>query len=128
MNWRLILWGGLGTVGSVAAVGGAMDSFTSSGTGYQHRADAKREAGATLAALKPPKRRRPQIATETTDYLTPYGILRRSDVADVALLATESGPVKLYPALKVKPQATVAEFDAKYPDGADYVIVPAMKS
>ena len=27
---------------------------------------------------------------------------------------------------EVEPQATIAEFDAKYADGADYVIVPAM--
>ena len=42
----------------------------------------KQEADALLAALKPPKRQRPLIAivgindaTETTDYLMPYGIL-----------------------------------------------------
>jgi transcriptional regulator GlxA family with amidase domain len=56
----------------------------------------------------------------------PLGILRRADVADVVLLSTQPGPVKLYPALQVDPQATVAEFDAQHPDGADYVIVPAM--
>ena len=68
-----------------------------------------------FAALKPPKRQRPLIAivgindaTEATDYLMPYGILRRSDVADVVLLATEPGPVTLYPALKIEPDATVA--------------------
>src|SRR5690606_7367549 len=44
----------------------------------------------------------------------------------VMLLATEPGPVRLYPALTVEPDATIAEFDARYPDGADYVIVPAM--
>ena len=111
-----------------------MDSFPSSGA-HQTAAPpiGKEEADALLAALKPPKRRRPLIAivgindaTEVTDYLMPYGILRRADVADVVPLATEPGPVKLYPALKVEPQATVAEFDAQHPDGADYVIVPAM--
>ena len=56
----------------------------------------------------------------------PYGILRRADVADVVLLATQRGPVTLFPALKVQPNATVAEFDDRHPDGADYVIVPAM--
>jgi len=91
------------------------------------------EVAATLAALKPPKRQRPLIAvvgineaTETNDYLMPYGILRRSDVADVVALGTRPGPIKLFPALKVEPHATIAEFDAKYPGGADYVIVPAM--
>jgi putative intracellular protease/amidase len=91
------------------------------------------ETRAALAALKPPKRARPLVAiigindaTETTDYLMPYGILRRADVADVMTLATEPGPVRLYPALTVEPDATVSEFDARHPDGADYVIVPAM--
>jgi transcriptional regulator GlxA family with amidase domain len=91
------------------------------------------EIAATLAALKPPKRQRPVIAvigindaTETTDYVMPTGILRRADVADVLLVATGPGPVKLYPALTVEPDTTVAEFDANHLDGADYVIVPAM--
>ncbi len=91
------------------------------------------EHEAMMAALRPPKRERPLIAiigindaTETTDYLMPYGILRRADVADVVALATAPGPVRLYPALAVEPQATVAEFDARHPTGADYVIVPAM--
>ena len=65
-------------------------------------------------------------ATETTDYLMPYGILRRADIADVMMLATQPGPVTLFPVLKVEPQATIAAFDAQHPDGADYVIVPAM--
>lgn len=86
-----------------------------------------------LAALKPPKRERPLVAvvgindaTETTDYLMTYGILQRADAADLVMLATEPGPVKLYPALTVEPQATIAAFDSVHPDGADYVIVPAM--
>jgi transcriptional regulator GlxA family with amidase domain len=94
---------------------------------------AEEERAATLAALKPPKRRRPLIAiigindaTETTDYLMPYGILRRADVADVVAVATDRGPVTLFPALKVAPDMTVAEFNERHPDGADYVIVPAM--
>ncbi len=93
----------------------------------------KDDADAILSGLKPPKRERPVIAviglndaTETTDYLMPYGILRRSNVADVVLLATAAGRVTLYPALTVEPHATVAEFDAQHPKGADYVIVPAM--
>ncbi|MDQ8728489.1 DJ-1/PfpI family protein [Bradyrhizobium sp. LHD-71] len=92
------------------------------------------EAAATLAALKPGKRARPVIAiiginnaTEVTDYLMPTGILRRADVADVVAVATKNGPVKLYPALTVQPDATAAEFDARHPDGADYVVVPAME-
>lgn len=88
----------------------------------------------TLVALKPVKRERPLVAviginaaTETNDYLMPYGILRRADVADVMALATGPGPVQLYPALSVEPDATIAEFDAQFPEGADYVVVPAME-
>lgn len=92
------------------------------------------EAAATIESLKPPKRQRPLIAiigindsTEITDYLVPYGILRRADVADVVALATGPGAMKLYPAeLEIEPQGTIADFDTKHPDGADYVIVPQM--
>lgn len=94
---------------------------------------AKEESDAMLAALKPPKPARPLIAivgindaTETTDYLMPYGVLKRADVADVMLLSTKQGPVTLFPAFKVEADATIAAFDAKHPEGADYVIVPAM--
>ncbi len=48
-------------------------------------------------------------ATETTDYLMPYGILARADVADVVTLATATGPMTLFPTLKVEPQATIAD-------------------
>lgn len=92
-----------------------------------------RETEAIVNALKPPKRARPVVAiiginnaTEVTDYLLPYGVLRRADVADVLTVATSPGPVTLFPALTVEADATVADFDARYPDGADYVIVPAM--
>jgi len=64
--------------------------------------------------------------TETTDYLVPYGVLTQSGAAQVIALGTEPGPIQLMPALKVEPQATLAEFDARFPDGADYVIVPAV--
>ncbi|KGJ07699.1 transcriptional regulator [Paracoccus versutus] len=91
------------------------------------------ETDALLAALEPPKRARPLVAiigindaTETTDYLLPYGILKRADVAEVVSLATAPGPVRLFPALTVQPDATIAAFDAAHPQGADYVIVPAM--
>lgn len=91
------------------------------------------ETEAVLDALRPRRDGRPVIAivgindaTETTDYLLPTGILRRADIADVTMLATGPGPVKLFPALAVEADATIAAFDAEHPDGADYVIVPAM--
>jgi len=133
MIWRILALG-VGCVALLAAIGGTW-LFLLPGSPAQGTAPAisKDETGASLAALKPPKRKRPLIAivginemSETTDYLMPYGILARADVADVLALATQPGPVTLYPALKVQPHATTAEFDAAHPDGADYVIVPAM--
>lgn len=91
------------------------------------------ETAQTLAALKPPKRARPVVAviganggTETTDYLVPYGVLKRSGIADVFALGMMSGPVKLMPALTAVPDMTAAAFVQRYPDGADYVVVPAL--
>ncbi|HYH23180.1 MAG TPA: DJ-1/PfpI family protein [Azospirillum sp.] len=134
MNTRLVFWSGLGAAALLVTIGGAwILSLPPVPAAAAAPPIAREEADATLAALKPPKRRRPLVAiigindaTETTDYLMPYGVLRRADVADVVALATGPGPVTLYPALTVEPQATVADFDARHPDGADYVIVPAM--
>jgi len=134
MNTRIVLWAGLGAIALAAAIGvGLIVALPTAPPDTTAPVIADDEADATLAALKPPKRPRPLIAiigindaTEVTDYLLPYGILRRADVADVVALATQPGPVTLYPALKVEPQLTVADFDAQHPEGADYVIVPAM--
>jgi putative intracellular protease/amidase len=134
MKSRLILWSSIGVVGLFGAIGGAWILSLPPGTDSTNAPPiAKPEADALLAELKPPKRQRPLIAiigindaTEVTDYLMPYGILRRADVADVQLLATAPGTVTLFPALKIEAQTTVAEFDARHPQGADYVIVPNM--
>ena len=63
-------------------------------------------------------------ATETTDYVVPYGILAESGVAEVLALSTEPGPIRMRPALRFRVHATIREFDARVPLGADYVIVP----
>ena len=134
MNRRLLLWSGSCAVALAAVIGGAwILSLPPEPAIAAAPPIAKREADAALTALRPPKRQRPLIAivaindaTEATDYVMPYGILRRADVADVVALATQAGPVRLYPALTVEPQATVAQFDARHPEGADYVVVPAM--
>lgn len=63
-------------------------------------------------------------ATETTDYVVPYGILADSGVADVMALSAEAGPIQMRPALRFGVHATITEFDARFPGGADYVIVP----
>lgn len=92
------------------------------------------EFARTIEAMKPPKRARPVAAVlanndgaETTDFLVPYGVLTESGVADVLAVAPTDQPVRLRPSLRVQPQATLAAFDERYPEGADYVIVPAMR-
>ena len=133
MSLKLVLWSGLGIVVIVLLAFAAWIVTLPMPAHSPQPPIAAEETQATLAALKPPKRERPLIAivgindaTETTDYLMPLGILRRADVADVVSLATGPGPVKLFPALTVQPDATIADFDELHPDGADYVIVPAM--
>lgn len=91
------------------------------------------EHARTIAAMQPPKRVRPVVAvlghnagTETTDFLVPYGVLAESGAADVIAVAPMDAPIRLKPALAVRPQSTLDAFDARHADGADYVIVAAM--
>lgn len=95
--------------------------------------DSDAERAALVAALRPPKRARPLVAviannsgTETTDFIVPYGVLRASGAADVFAVALRDEAVTMMPALRIRPQLDVAEFDAAHPEGADFVIVPAM--
>ncbi|WP_406600476.1 DJ-1/PfpI family protein [Leptospira sanjuanensis] len=64
--------------------------------------------------------------TELTDYVIPYSVLTRSQSADVFALGIDSGIMNLYPALKIRPQESIASFDSRFPEGADYVVVPAV--
>lgn len=80
-----------------------------------------------------PLRARPLVAvvghnanTELTDFVVPYGVLKRADVADVIALGTQPGPMQMFPAFRLEPDATIDAFDARFPDGADYVVVPAV--
>jgi putative intracellular protease/amidase len=134
MRSRYLIWAGL-ALGILPIAGFALwlGSLPGAPAAFSPPTVPQAEADAMLVALKPPKRVRPLVAvvglndaTETTDYLMPTGILRRADVADVVALSTELGPVKLYPALTVEADATIDAFDARYSEGADYVIVPAM--
>ncbi|CDP54133.1 probable transcriptional regulator [Devosia sp. DBB001] len=134
MRKRYFVWGGLALMAlAIAGFGGWTLSLPAETASVKSAEIPQEESAAMLAALKPPKRERPLVAvvgindaTETTDYLLPTSILRRADIADVEMLATAAGPVQLFPALAVEPDATIAEFDALNPEGADYVIVPAM--
>ena len=134
MSMRLLIWGSLALVAlALAGFGAFILRLPTTSASSLAQPVAQAEMDAMMAALRPPKRTRPLVAvigindaTETTDYLVPTGILRRADVADVVTLATRPGPMRLFPALTVQPDATIAEFDARHPDGADYVIVPAM--
>jgi putative intracellular protease/amidase len=97
----------------------------------------KTETGSNYSQIDPYqprfKRLRPLIAvvgentgTELIDFLVPYGILSESGVADVLSVATHEGAMQMRPALTIQPQATTALFDQGFPQGADYVIVPAV--
>jgi putative intracellular protease/amidase len=134
MKRRHRVWIGAGVAVAVVAVALQFLSRPPQPSAAAPPAIGEDEVAATLAALKPPKRARPVVAmigindaTEVTDYVLPAGILRRADVADVLMVATGPGPVKLFPALTVEPDITVADFAARHPDGADYVIVPMME-
>jgi transcriptional regulator GlxA family with amidase domain len=101
------------------------------------------EHARTIVAMRPPKRARPVIAilaqnaaTEVTDLMIPYDVLTRAGVADVFIVAERAAPIPLYPFSKlgrgpllfsVDPQLSAVAFDTRWPEGADYVVVPAMQ-
>jgi transcriptional regulator GlxA family with amidase domain len=132
MNRRFFLVSGI--AGLAVAAGGYLAVLslpeTEASTASPIDAD---EHARTIAALAPPKRSRPLVAVvagsrggETTDFLVPFGVLSRSQVADVRALAVREGPLPLMPALAIRPHTTLAAFDAEQPDGTDFVVVPAM--
>lgn len=95
------------------------------------------EQAAAIQALAPARATasRPVIAlvalnegTEVADLLVAYGILQRADVADVTLVAPRMEKVRLYPPeFHLLPEASMASFDTQHPEGADYIVVPAME-
>ena len=84
---------------------------------YQNRFDRDKPVVAVIGENR---------GTELTDFVIPYGVLARSGGAQLVAVATRAGPIKMLPALKIAPHATMQEFDARFPDGADYLIVPAV--
>ena len=95
----------------------------------------ERAQQAVVDAMKPRRAGRPVVAvlalnegTEMTDLLLPQAVLQRADVADVQVVAPRGGSVALYPALQVEGAQSLPDFDGIRPSGADYVIVPAMRT
>jgi putative intracellular protease/amidase len=65
--------------------------------------------------------------TELTDFVVPFSILSASRAADVVTVGTQAGPLRMFPAsVWIQPDYTIADFDARFPKGADYVVVPAV--
>lgn len=96
-------------------------------------ANANQQAAAFIEAIKPRRAGKPVIAivarnegTEITDFLLTHAVLQRADIAEVHAVAPRTGHVSLYPALQVEVTEDLASFDQANPNGADYVIVPAM--
>lgn len=121
-------------VGSASAIGGvtACSIGTSRMSGLAPAALSPEEPRETINGMRPPKRRRPVVAiladnrgSETTDLMIPYAVLKRSGAADVIVVAPAPSPIALMPVLSIQPQSTLDAFDRTYPDGADYVVVPA---
>lgn len=63
---------------------------------------------------------------ELTDFVVPYAVLQRSGAADLLAVATRPGPMAMRPALRLRPDVDLDGFDAWHPEGADYIVVPAM--
>ncbi|MCW7493531.1 DJ-1/PfpI family protein [Leptospira sp. 2 VSF19] len=64
--------------------------------------------------------------TELTDFIVPYGILKRSHVAKVYAIAEKKGKIDFFPALSMEINSSLKDFNNLHPEGADLVIVPAI--
>lgn len=64
--------------------------------------------------------------TELTDFVIPYAVLQRSGAVDIFAVAVLPGPMTMRPALHLQPDLDIGAFDIRFPEGADYVIVPAV--
>jgi transcriptional regulator GlxA family with amidase domain len=132
MNRRFFLFSGITGLAIMTGGGLAVLSLPETEALTAPLIDAEEHAR-TIAALAPPKRSRPLVAViagsrggEATDFLIPFDVLSRSQVADVRALAIREEPLPLIPALTIRPHATLAAFESEHPEGADYVVVPAM--
>jgi len=67
------------------------------------------------------------VSTEITDFMLPYGVLQQAAVAQVLTVSTEGPAITMNTGLHVQPDLDLSAFDRRFPEGADYVIVPAMR-
>lgn len=102
-------------------------------SGTPDASTAEQDAAVFLQQMRPRRAGKPVVvvlarneATEVTDFLLAHAVLQRSQVADLHAVAPKRGRVSLYPVLDIELQEDLAGFDRAYPEGADYVIVPAM--
>lgn len=120
------------TVAVVAAMFGYYLSLPSSTPVRELPVISATEQARIIDAMKPMRAGRPLVVvmganegSETTDYIIPYGVLKRSGVADVSALGVSDGPISLMPSLMIQPDSSLAAFDRAHPQGANYVFVPA---
>lgn len=64
--------------------------------------------------------------TELTDFIIPFGVLARSGTSKVIAVSVKPGKVNMRP-LSFNLQHSLSEFDKEYPQGADYIIIPAVQ-
>lgn len=86
---------------------------------YQPRFGRTRPVIAVVASSAGP-------GTELTDFVIPFGVLSASGAAEVVAVVAVPGVVPLFPALRLEIRTSLAEFDRRYPEGADYVVVPGL--
>ncbi|EOQ87366.1 DJ-1/PfpI family protein [Leptospira yanagawae serovar Saopaulo str. Sao Paulo = ATCC 700523] len=64
--------------------------------------------------------------TELTDFVIPYAVFQRSNVAQVYMLAPTKGKLNFFPTLSIEIETSLSDFDLLHPEGSDIVIVPAL--
>jgi putative intracellular protease/amidase len=120
-------------IASIAALGlGLLSLWTHANAPEAPAADGPPQTYAEFVQALQPRRANPVVAilahpqgTETTDFLVPHALLRRAGVQVVAV-SPVAGPIPLMPALGVQVELDFAAFATRFPQGPDYVLVPAM--
>ncbi|CAD9217452.1 Transcriptional regulator, AraC family [Burkholderia cenocepacia] len=121
------------TGSAVLLVCGLLGAWALGGPTRAMAEDAPAAARTLTIGMPKAGRPRPLVAvladnagTETTDFIVPYAILKRSGAIDVVAVSADEGTVELMPALRMLADTTFDRFDATVPAGADVVIVPAL--